>query len=284
MPTGTRLGKCIGTNIASDVGSDLSGNIAPSLWQQLLTIFDVSLGGPSGIQRGLVFSGDAWDIDPATSKVGAFVDHLDRSHLALPPSAAFQVVAPTADATLNGAKSYSFTSSQRYVSNRPPSAFRFLHTGPFFEAAVFVSGSSDRFIWSTINFAATTGKTGALSFHGPTSISRRGYNNGSLALAAGPATPFANGVRGSFAMQYVEGSGTPEWSVRGNGSQIGTGDSSLNPLQVDPETTLNIGGHVGGTLGYTGRIAFLALRPGVPTAAELSIVSSALTSIYGVGV
>jgi hypothetical protein len=257
--------------------SSSGGSPLPRLLAATKSIFDVTVSG----QRGCIFTSDSYTIDGVTSKVGAFVDLIDDTHTAAQTSSALQVVAPAADSTLNGAKSYTFAGGQRYFSSRAASAFRYLHEGPFFELAVFVSGSSDRILWSTINFAATAGQNGALSFHGPTSISRRGYNAGSLALAAGPATPFTNGARGSFAMHYLEG-GSPEYTTRGNGAVLSTGASAGAPAAADPQNTLYIGGHSGGTLYYTGRLAFLGLMPAVPTAAQLSIISQYTLAKYGI--
>lgn len=265
MSRRTRRGRC------SSVGYNPS-----ALFYAVKNIFDVTVSG----QRGCIFSGDNYTVDGVSGKTASFVDHIDNTHAAAQSTSGSQVALPVADATLNGAMSYSFAGGQRYISNRAASAFKFLHTGPFFEVAVFVSGSSDRFVWSTINFASTAGKTGALSFHGPTSITRRGYDAGTIVLSAGPTTPFSNGARGSFAMQYLEGA-SPEYVTRGNGAQLSTGSAAGGV--ADPETTLYIGGHSGGTLYYTGRIAFLGLMPAIPTASQLATISAYTQAKYGVG-
>ena len=252
---------------------------ASNLFPQGLSIFDVTVSS----QRGCVFTADRYTVDGTSGKTASLVDWIDSAHAVEQGTSGAQCAVPAADSTLNGAYSLTFAGAQRYISNRAAGLFRYLHTGPFFELAIFVSGSSDRFVWSTINFASVTGKAGALSFHGPTSISRRGYNNGSVVLSGTGTTPFTSGAAGSLAMSYLEGGGTPEWSLRTNGAALATGDSSGAPQAVDPDSTLYVGGHAGGTLYYTGRLAFLGLMPAVPSSDQILLLSRYCLEHFGVG-
>lgn len=253
--------------LAQDLQLDLSGG----LFARFLNVF----------RHGFVFTGDRFGFDPATQRVRALVDWIDPSHACVQTINGQQVAVPSSTSTLLKRNSYVFQGAQRYLSTRPASAFKFLHAGPSYEVAVFECGSSDRMLWSTINFSAVAGKHGALSFYGPTSISRRGYSAGTLVLSMSPTTPFVNGAAGTFAVDYLEGASPAEFHTRGNGAQLSSGNSGGAPSSSDPETTLYVGGHSGGTLFLIGRLALLAATPEVPSAADQAVVSAFCLERYG---
>lgn len=66
---------------------------------------------------------------PVAGKAYMFTDRIDASHCMLQALSSLQVATPTADAAMGDALTASFTSAPWYDSNRPSSAWRFIHDG-----------------------------------------------------------------------------------------------------------------------------------------------------------
>lgn len=263
-------------------------------------------GGPNGADLSLfstlkgifaggsIFSGDYYAIDGGTSKVASIIDHLDPTHALTQGTSAQQVAAPSADANLNSALSFTFAVSQRYTSNRAASTWAYLHgasSTPSTTVAVFVPNTdgasvTNNTIFSSVRNNDFTTQVGALLAYSTTTtvggLIYRVGNGAAQVISTTPTTVFSQNVGSSMRVKYAEGTAT-EFSVHKLGVLASSGNSTNAPSASAPQSSLVLGASaVTFDQGLAGRLAFLAMVPKELSANELVVLSAYTTAKYGV--
>lgn len=244
---------------------------------------------------GSVFTADFYAVDGVTGKVASIIDWLDPTHALVQATSANQVDVPTHDSALNGAKSFTFAGSQRYVSNRAASAWKYLHgdsNTPSTTVAVFVPTTDGSFavsntIWGTVRQQDGSSQNGAFcSYTTATGTNEVTYrvtrSTTTTTLSSSTVTTFPQGVGTSVRTRYAEGAGTPEWVVRKLGTQIASGDSLAAPATGNPQSSLTVGANaISFDRGLNARLAFLAFAPKMLSTDESAALLEFTFSTYG---
>jgi hypothetical protein len=253
------------------------------LYARAASVVNVTATVGAVTQQPCLFSGDSYSVDGVTAKVGALVDLLDPTHLAEQATSAAQCAVPTSDATLSGAQSLTFNNAQYYVSNRAASAFRYLHSGPCWSAAIFVpTATGQRIIASTVRLSLISSQVGWYMSRSSTAAEIRAGNGTGIAVNAGPAATFSSNARYSLGYDYLEGA-SPEYHTRQSGSALSDGSSGAAPVTTDPQSTLVIGASAADfAVLLQARLAFFMATPMQPTASQIATVSAYTVRKYGV--
>jgi hypothetical protein len=281
-----KLGVDTAIHIPVELGMDMATaaplppTLPPTL-DEIKAAFDLTVQVGAVDQRTSLFTGDLYTPDGVTSKVGSIVDHYDPTHALVQAVPAAQVAVPAADAALNGAMTLSFLGVQHYGSNRAASAWRHMHSGACFWAAVWVTGASTRVLWATANIAALA--NGSFLSISAIANTYRAYNATALTLNfSSVAVTNPQGVAASGAGSLLD-NGTPEAYLRNNGTQISSTSTATFGI-ADPAAPVRVGSHLDGTLPFAGRLGFLMFMPGRPSPAQLSFLNQYLLPKYGVTV
>jgi hypothetical protein len=273
------------------VQAEIAKDLAYHLDRRLDSLFQTVLSILSG---GSVFTADKVTLDGTTGKMTSWVDWLDETHTLTQGTDALRSAAPGVDANLNGAKSVAFTGAQYYSSSRAASTWGYLHKG---------AGAFKLIVW----VPDTNGGSAALNtlfgtYRGQDSGTVSGINvlyttttaTGTLQVAVARAsgtrtidqtalvTQFSQNVPATMRMDYLEGA-SPEYTIRKLGVSIASGASGAAPSATDPQSTLVVGANpVSFDRKLTGRIAFMAFAPKVPTAGETQTIVDYIQQVYGV--
>lgn len=240
---------------------------------------------PSVLQqfRALFRPGDCWLdadrvlIDGVSGKVSAVVDQIDPTHAVAQTTSSRQAPSPVAQGALNGARGLVPSPAAVYFSNRPASAWSWLHDGsPMTAVSVAQALDTDasRVLLCTSG-SATTNR--GLYFGVSTATQLVRVGNGS-ADALNASTPCPEGVTRVFwhrhnASQYAIG-GTNLIPVSGAWSGAAAGDPS-STLALGARTVLTSG-------GWSGPIGAVYLFRRVLTDGELRVLGAYTRAKYGV--
>ena len=287
-----RLGIDTAIHLGIELGIDLAtaAPIAPTLppapptLAEIMAAYDLTVQVGGVDQRTSLFTGDLYNVDGVTTKVGAIVDHYDPTHLLEQAVSGAQVAVPAADAVLNGAQALTFNALQHYTSNRPASAWRHQHSGIGFSCMVWTSTLTGiRCLWATINIAATAGNTGTYVTTSPTAFTFRSYNAGAITInVSSIAVTYPVGSACTTAVSVLDGA-AQEVQTRSDGAQVSSVSASVLTA-ADPASPLRFGAHLDGTLPFQGRLGFLLFAPFRPTPAQITLLNQYLLPKYGVTV
>lgn len=220
------------------------------------------------------------DADHYTTSGGNVVGYVDQARADTFASAGAAQAVPVADATLNGAKSATF-SGNWFVSSLAASSWQFTNNGAGHEVFhVYVPttvGAGARYQLCTRS-GGTTGfacfESSAVTYHEVFSTVVTLVD----AFVTGGSANVAY-VKNSY---YQEGRAGNEWSITRNAT-TSTGDSTAPPLDVPPAHTMVLGAfNDGGTNPTSERWACSILFARVLTAAERAVVRAWFAAKYGI--
>jgi hypothetical protein len=235
-----------------------------------------------------IFYGGATRIDTdrytqLAGNVVAFQDYADASHSFAVDAGTLPV--PTADASLGNALSATF-SAHRIRSNRPASAWRYLHDGTGCEAymvTVPTNVAAGQRVWFATNpNTAAAGDTGAEIFSSTDAAVLGIANNGVYPVAFSLGGQLVAGTPTVLGYSSAT-SQTPDAILRRRSSSIVTGDyGSAVAAGVDPTATLGIGADTAGLRFGAFRFAAFYAFPRILTAGERATVFTWIQARYGI--
>jgi hypothetical protein len=191
-----------------------------------------------------IFTADYYAIDGISSKVAAFIDWSDPSHLMAQSDPLKQVAVPAAHADFGGKLCANFTGAQVYHSNRPLSTFRYIHNGTGMTLlSIHTPLAGNGVLIATRTGSNNLGRGANINIYTTTADVLWGAGNGTQSLYVLGATSITNGAATYLSMDYQENV-TFEWQGWVKGTMSNSGTTTNSPSALDGLGLLSLGGGV----------------------------------------
>ncbi|HEY6881621.1 MAG TPA: hypothetical protein VI299_26525 [Polyangiales bacterium] len=224
---------------------------------------------------------DAAAYDMADGKVTSFRDRARPGHAYAQSGPGYRVSVPTADSTLNGQLSATFTGGQRYSSTLEASEWKFLTSD---------SGSEVQLVFVPTNFAAaytflstysTAGSNALQLYANATPAATLYIQNESNQDIAGLSRPLTAGAAQCLSFRHFKGQ-SPNLTFRANGAEV-TGNYLKTPGTGGPSNPLCVGANPGGTAQFSyARIASVIAFNRELSAVERTRLQAATQAKWGI--